>query len=132
MKSKTDGQAMNVIIAIESSLVRLDVEDTLRDLGIGKVRGAATADIALAALDMAPCDVAILGFESCDQSWTQLIEVLVQKHIPSVIMGSSAGLVNSTLKRPCVESLSVPFDATSLSDAIARAIRLCLGRSGTS
>lgn len=123
---------MNVIIAIESSLVRLDVEDTLRGLGIGKVRGAATADIALAALDMAPCDVAILGFESCDQSWTQLIEVLVQKHIPSVIMGSSAGLVDSALKRPCVESLSVPFDATSLSDAIARAIRLCLGRSGTS
>lgn len=122
---------MNVIIAIESSLVRLDIEDTLRDLGIGRVRGAATADLALAALDMAPCDVAILSFEGCSRSWTQLIEVLVQKHIPAVIMGSSAGFIDSALKLPGVVSLSLPFDATSLSDAITRAIRSCVSTSRT-
>lgn len=131
MNSRTDGQAMNVIIAIESSLVRLDVKDTLRDLGIDRVRVAATASLALAALDMAPCDVAILGFESCNQNWSQLIGALVHRHIPTVILGSGAGLGDSAPTPSNVESLSVPFDSPSLSDAITRAIRSRLSRSET-
>jgi CheY-like chemotaxis protein len=119
---------MTVVIAIENAFVRLDIQDTLRDLGVDNVRAVSTAIQAIAALEKEPCDAAILGLEGANPECQHLVDVLERLRIPIVIVASGVDLLETLPRLAHADNLSVPFDSLSLADALDRALRSGLTR----
>lgn len=109
---------MNIIIAIESTLVRLDVQDTLDNLGLHRVRSASSAAQALAALTTELCDIMVLGIDTSSETSMRLIEMLAELRIPTLIVASGVAVMEICPRLAYAQSLSVPFDSTSLGNAL--------------
>lgn len=112
-----------MIVAIENSLVRLDIQDTLESLGIGHIRCVSTPAQALVAVNKERCTAFILGLEGANPESQQLVDALEQLRIPVVIVASGVNLVETLPRLSRVENLRVPFDSTSLAAALHRALQ---------
>jgi DNA-binding NtrC family response regulator len=132
LNSNKDPHQTEVIIVIESPLVRFDVQDTLRDLGIVYVRGVSTPRQALAALGKERCDVVILGLETISLDCQRLFDALELFDIPVVNVASGMSLEDTLPRRARMESLQVPVSSMSLEAALERALRSGFKQPGAS
>lgn len=117
---------MKVVVAIENPLVRLDVEDSLRDMGMSPTRCVSTAMQALATLENDRCDAVVLGLEGSNPHCQRLVDALEQLRIPVVFVASGVNLLETLPRLAHAESLSVPFDSSSLAAALGRALQSAL------
>lgn len=113
---------IKVAVVIESAVILLDVEDTLRDLDTGAIHATSSPAQALAFLGGDHIDVAILGIGEYSAGGQTLFVELQQQNVPIILIESGTALFRGHHAPAGQATLSVPFDTAAVAYAIDRAL----------
>jgi hypothetical protein len=111
--------SLNILLAIDSVFILLDVQDTLRDLGYSAFHGTCSAVQARAVLRLQRFDVAILSLDSSCSELDLLLKELDEFDVPTLLIAGGVVDPRSPALR-CMEAIRAPFDSTALASAIER------------
>lgn len=117
--------ATRVFVVIENVVILLDIEDTLRQLGVGLIRATSSVPHALASLPDWSFDIAVVDVRDTSSEGQRLLSELEQRLIPVIQVGSAASLVSGRRNAHERHTVSIPFDTAAIAAALERA----LGRS---
>ena len=109
---------LRVLAVVESVVVLIDIEDTLQEIGITRIRATSSPSHALAAVLETEFDLALLGLEGNEAGRQQLLDALREKAIPVLLVASGTSQAQPLLP-PSANSVSVPFDTPTLAEAVA-------------
>ena len=111
-----------VLIVEDEALVAMLVEDALLDAGAEVIGPVATVTEALALLDSAVPDAAVLDLNLAGETSTPVADVLAQRGIPFVVATGygAEGLPPGHAKVPV---LAKPYDPDELTTTLARICR---------
>lgn len=126
LNSNSELLGLKVMVAIENVLIRLDIQDTLWELGIVQTCSASTAAQAIAHIGKDCCDVFILGLEGTNPECQRLVDELERFGIPIIIVTNGVNFVETLPRISHTENLGVPFDSDSLRAALNRTRRSVL------
>ena len=105
-----------VLVVEDEALILIDVEQTLADTGVATVLSAVTADDALAIIDAAPLDAAVLDLHLGRDGWSyDIARRLQEKGVPFVFSSGSVSVADGFHDVPLVTK---PFSSEQLIDAI--------------
>ncbi len=113
---------LRIAVVIESAVVLLDVEDTLRDLGAGTIRATSSPTQALAALRGHGFDVAILGIGERAANGQTLLAELQRIGIPIILVESGTSLFRGPAAPAGQIAVTVPFDTAAIAGALDSAL----------
>lgn len=120
------------LVVEDDSIIRLDLEETLRGFGFASVIGAARADAAGRIAETARICLALLDFEIGQGANTlALAEQLVARGIPTVFLSAHGALLELPTRLAHIEVVAKPFASSQLAEALHRAMaRAIAGRLG--
>lgn len=113
------------LVVEDDSLIRLDLEETLRDFGIACVFGAATAEGALRILETSEICFAMLDFELARGNTAALAEILVARGIPAVFLTAYGPGIELPPQLRHLQVLSKPCSSAQLAEALVTAFAAC-------
>jgi CheY-like chemotaxis protein len=113
----------HVLILEDEMLIRMDLEETLRDLGCGKVTSVGRADEALAAMERDPVTFAMLDIQLGGGTSFEVAAALQELGVPFIFTsGSEEGEVPEPFAG--IVFLGKPFQPAALASALAAALEL--------
>jgi CheY-like chemotaxis protein len=111
-----------VLIVEDEALVAMLVEDALLDAGAEVIGPVATVTEALALLDSAVPDAAVLDLNLAGETSTPVADVLAQRGIPFVV-ATGYGAEGLPAGHASVPVLAKPYDPDELTTTLARICR---------
>lgn len=122
LASAAAGQPVACLVVEDDSLIRLDLEETLRDFGIPCVFGAATAEGAVQIIETADIRFAVLDYELARGNTEELAALLVARGIPAVFLTAyGEGLALPASLRH-LKVISKPYSPLLLAEALRAAL----------
>jgi CheY-like chemotaxis protein len=111
------------LVVEDDSIIRLDIEETLRGFGFRIVLGASTLDAAAELAGTADIRFAVLDYAVGQSNTVAVAEQLVARGIPTVFL--SAYGVGLELPAPVahLDVVSKPFSSAALAEALLRALK---------
>ncbi len=119
---------LKVLLVEDQTIIALDTEAMLADLGAADVQSFTTSDAALAWLAAGQCDLGVLDIALAGSTSYPVADVLIERGIPFVFTtgyGSTHAIPPRFSGAPVVRK---PYGMDALADAVGR----CLDRSGKS
>jgi DNA-binding response OmpR family regulator len=113
---------IRVAVVIESAVVLLDVEDTLRELGAGAIHATSSPAQALSFLRGPGFDVAILGIGGNSAAGQTLVAELERKSVSIILIESGTALSRHLPALAGQATVTVPFDTAAIADALDGAL----------
>lgn len=120
------------LVVEDDTIIRLDLEETLRGFGFASVIGTARADAAGRIAETARICLAVLDFEVGHGANTlTLAEQLVARGIPTVFLSAHGAALELPPALAHLEVVAKPFASVQLAEALQRAMtRAIAGRMG--
>ena len=106
------------LVVEDDSIIRLDLEETLKDFGLTTVHGASSLEAAADILASAPIRFAVLDFNVGSGNTLGVAQALAAKGIPAMFLtayGASVELPPGLLH---LQVLAKPFSSDSLAQAL--------------
>lgn len=113
------------LVVEDDSLIRLDLEETLRDFGAACVFGAATAESAMHIVETVDICFAVLDYELARGNTERLAEVLVGRGIPAVFLTAYGEGIELPAALSHLRVLSKPCSASQLKEELIIALATC-------
>ena len=118
------------LVVEDDSIIRLDLEETLRGFGMRRVLGAASMEAALPAAGSAGIRFAVLDYELSRGTTASLAELLVARGIPTVFLTAHDRGIELPPALRHVEVIAKPFSSALLAEALLRAFAAACGAAG--
>lgn len=109
------------LVVEDDSLIRLDLEETLRDFGVRCVYGAATIEGAMQIVETASICFAVLDFELVHGNTSKLAELLVVRGVPSVFLTAYGASLDLPAPLKHLGVIAKPFSSHQLAQALLAA-----------
>ncbi len=110
------------LVVEDDTIIRLDIEETLRGLGFTAIHGTGSVAAALAALETQGVRCAVLDVLLRDETSLPIAEALVARGIPLIFLTAYGEDVALPEHLRHVRVLSKPFTTAMLAEAIHRTI----------
>ena len=121
------------LVVEDNSIIRLDIEETLRSFGIELVSGASTLEAALQMAEVENIGFAILDFEIGRKTSLPVAQRLVQMGIPVLFLTAYGNDVELPPELSHLTILAKPFTTSLLAEGILRSLNVTGGlRTGVS
>jgi CheY-like chemotaxis protein len=111
------------LVVEDDTIIRLDIEEILRGLGLTAIHGAGSVAAALEALATEPIRCAVLDFLLRDENSLAVAEALVARGIPLIFLTAYGEDVVLPAHLRHVRVLSKPFTTAMLADAIHKTVK---------
>lgn len=118
------------LVVEDQSVIRIDLEETLRGFGFRNVHGASTSEAAAKIAANAEIRFAILDYELGCGTSVHVAEALVAKGIPAVFLTAYGAGVDLPESLAHLQVLAKPFSAEFLEQALRKALGGISERSG--
>lgn len=108
------------LVVEDDSIIRLDLEETLKGFGLKHVHGASTLEAATQIIAGSPIRFAVLDYNVGSANTVAMAEALAARGVPALFLtayGSSVELPESLAH---VQVLSKPFSSDLLAEAMLR------------
>jgi CheY-like chemotaxis protein len=106
----------------DDSIIRLDLEETLRGFGFGCVVGASNLEAAAALAGTLRIRFAVLDYEVGHSTTADLASLLVAKGVPVIFLTAHAGGIALPPALAHVQVIAKPFSSALLAEALLRAL----------
>lgn len=110
------------LVVEDQSIIRIDLEETLRGFGFRNVHGASTSEAAAKIAATAEIRLAILDYELGCGTSVHVAEALVAKGIPAVFLTAYGAGVELPPGLAHLQVLAKPFSADLLAKALRKAL----------
>lgn len=110
------------LVVEDDTIIRLDIEETLRALGLTAVFGAGSVAAALTALAREPVRCAVLDFLLRDENSIAIAEALMARGIPLLFLTAYGEDVALPAHLRHVRVLSKPFTTALLAEALRQSV----------
>lgn len=110
------------LVVEDQSIIRIDLEETLRGFGFRNVHGASTSEAAARIAASSEIRFAILDYELGSGTSLQVAEALVAKGIPAVFLTAYGAGVDLPPTLAHLPVLAKPFSAELLEEALRKAL----------
>jgi CheY-like chemotaxis protein len=110
------------LVVEDDSIIRLDLEQTLRDFGFASVIGASGVDAARRAAGTARICLAVLDHEMGRGNTLELAEQLVAEGIPTVFLSAHGEAIGLPPALAHIDVVAKPFDPALLAQALHSAM----------
>ena len=110
------------LVVEDQSIIRIDLEETLRGFGFRNVHGASTSEAAARIAASSEIRFALLDYELGSCTSLQVAEALVAKGIPAVFLTAYGTSVELPPGLAHLQVLAKPFSAELLEDALRKAL----------
>ena len=114
-----------VLLVEDSMLIALDAEDSLLASGAGEVVIAGNVRAALAAIDEALPDYAVLDYNLGDESSEPVARALAAAGVPFCFATGYGDALERMSERPPCGVLTKPYSTQDIAEALARAEAGC-------
>jgi CheY-like chemotaxis protein len=111
------------LVVEDDTIIRLDIEDTLRQLGLSMIHSAGSAAAAMAAIDTGLVRCAVLDFLLRGENSIPIAEALIARGIPVIFLTAYGEDVALPAGLRHLRILPKPFTTSMLADAIFKTIR---------
>jgi len=119
------------LVVEDQSVIRIDLEETLRGFGFRNVHGASTSEAAARIAANSEIRCAILDYELGCGTSVHVAEALVAKGIPAVFLTAYGTGVELPPSLAHLQVLAKPFSAELLERALRKALGgICEGSAG--
>lgn len=112
------------LVVEDDSIIRLDLEETLRGFGFKCVIGAATLEAAAGLASARTFGFAVLDFELGRDNTIPIAELLAQRGVAAVFLSAHGERIDLPPALRHLQVIGKPFSSALLSDAILRALGL--------
>ncbi len=109
------------LVVEDDSIIRLDIEETLRGFGIRCVLGASTIEAAAQIVDKASVRFAVLDYEVGRSNTVAVAGQLVAKGIPAVFLTAYGRGIELPPALAHLQVISKPFSSALLAEALLKA-----------
>lgn len=109
------------LVVEDDSIIRLDIEETLRSFGIRCVIGASTIDAAAQIVETASLGFAVLDYEVGRSNTVSIAGQLVAKGIPAVFLTAYGKGIELPPGLTHLQVISKPFSSALLAEALLKA-----------
>lgn len=106
------------LVVEDDSIIRLDLEQTLKGLGLTHVHGASTLEAAAAILEAEPIRFAVLDYVVGGSTTVAVAEALAARGVPMLFLTAYGKSIELPAKLAHLQVLSKPFSTDLLAAAI--------------
>lgn len=111
------------LVVEDDTIIRLDVEETLRTLGLTRIHGTGSVASAMAALETETVRFAVLDFMLRDENSLAVADALLERGTPLIFLTAYGEDVALPPNLRHVYVLSKPFTTAMLAEALHKAIK---------
>jgi DNA-binding NtrC family response regulator len=115
ISEKPQLKGTSILVVEDQSLIAMDVEDTLREMGAQDIRLVSDAEAAMAALSTFNPHIAILDFNLGSVTSETVAEHLFERGIPFIFMTGYSDQSSIPERFRHIEVIRKPLDISSLS-----------------
>ncbi|MFO1132895.1 MAG: response regulator [Hyphomicrobiales bacterium] len=108
------------LVVEDDSIIRLDLEETLRGFGLKNVHGASTLEVATAIIASSPIRFAVLDYVIGSSNTVAVAEVLAARGVPTLFLTAHGKSVELPAGLAHLQVLSKPFSSDLLAAAILK------------
>ena len=108
------------LVAEDDSIIRLDLEETLKGFGFRHVHGASTLEAAAEIISSSPIRFAVLDYSIGPSNTVAMAEALTARGVPAVFLTAYGTAVELPPSLAHVQVLSKPFSPELLAAALFR------------
>lgn len=112
------------LVVEDDSIIRLDLEETLRGFGLKRVHGAGTLDAGLELASVANISFAVLDFNLGRADTVPIAMALAARGIPVVFLTAYGAAVELPPALAHLEVIAKPFSSELLAEALLKAFDL--------
>jgi len=109
------------LVVEDDSIIRLDLEETLRGFGLRMVHGASTLDAAMRIVQGAEIRFAVLDYELGRGNTVAVAETLVARGIPAVFLTAHGSEIELPPGLSHLKVIAKPFSSAALAEALIAA-----------
>lgn len=108
------------LVVEDDSIIRLDLEQTLKGFGLQHVHGASTLEAAIAIISTSPIRFAVLDYVIGSSNTVAVAEALAARGVPALFLTAHGKSVDLPAGLAHLQVLSKPFSTELLAAAILR------------
>jgi len=124
LRSALPGPLDQCLVVEDDSIIRLDLEETLKGFGFRHVHGASSLEAAVTIIDTAPICFAVLDYSVGTSNTVTVAEALTARGVPTLFLTAYGTAVELPPSLAHLEVLSKPFSSEILADAMLRVLKL--------
>ena len=109
------------LVVEDDSIIRLDIEETLRGFGVRSVLGASTLESAAEIARSASIRFAVLDYEVGRGTTVEVAEILTARGIAAVFLTAHGGGIDLPPALRHLQVITKPFSSTMLAEALLAA-----------
>jgi DNA-binding NtrC family response regulator len=109
-----------VLVVEDDSIIRIDLEQTLRGFGLKHVHGASTLEAATAIISSSPIRFAVLDYVIGSSNTVAVAEALSARGVPALFLTAYGSSVELPAGLAHLQVLSKPFSSDLLAAAILK------------
>lgn len=111
------------LVIEDDSIIRLDLEETLRGFGLKHVHGASTLEAAARIIAASPIRFAVLDYNVGHSNTVAMAEALAARGVPALFLTAYGTSVELPASLAHMQVLSKPFSADLLAEALLRELQ---------
>jgi len=111
------------LVIEDDSIIRLDLEETLRGFGLKHVHGASTLEAAAQIIASSPIRFAVLDYNVGHSNTVAMAEALTARGVPALFLTAYGTSVELPASLAHMQVLSKPFSADLLAEALLRELQ---------
>lgn len=108
------------LVVEDDSIIRLDLEQTLKGFGLKHVHGASTLEAATKIITSSPIRFAVLDFNVGPSNTVAVAEALMARGVPALFLTAYGTAVDLPANLAHLQVLSKPFSSELLAEAMLR------------
>jgi len=111
------------LVIEDDSIIRLDLEETLRGFGLKHVHGASTLEAAARIIATSPIRFAVLDYNVGHSNTVAMAEALAARGVPALFLTAYGSSVELPPSLAHVQVLSKPFSSELLAEALLKELQ---------
>jgi CheY-like chemotaxis protein len=115
------------LVIEDDSIIRMDLEETLKGFGLKHVHGASTLEAAAKIIESSPIRFAVLDYNVGPSNTVAMAEALTARGVPALFLTAYGASVDLPPSLAHVQVLAKPFSSDLLAEALLRELEALAG-----